>query len=95
MPGTTEQRVQTKLLTTADVAKHFIVNIDKILGFINSGELEAINIAKDANGKNPRWRITPEALADFERRRSSAPPAKPSRRKQPASDSYQPKYYKP
>jgi chromosome segregation and condensation protein ScpB len=90
MQGTKKER---RWLTVAEIAAERGISVDKVLQWLREGELVGVNVAQNANGKNPRWRVAPEALADFERRRSSAPPAKPSRRKQPASDSYTPKYY--
>jgi hypothetical protein len=74
----------TKTLSPKEVAERHRVAPRKICRFIESGELVAINIASRLNGEKPRWRITPEALADFERRRSSsatAPTKQPARRR--------------
>ena len=47
-----------RMLTTADVAKIFQVAVDTVLGWINSGELQAMKISRE-------WRIDPDALEDF------------------------------
>jgi hypothetical protein len=78
--ATTETAEATRGLTVADVATRLRVSADKIRGFINRGELAAINTATALRGR-PRWVITPEALADFKRLRASGPPSKPARRR--------------
>jgi len=67
-------------LTVADVARRYRVGEDKVRGWVRRGELVGINTAATLAGK-PRWVITPEALAEFERRRAGGPPPKPARRK--------------
>lgn len=67
-------------LTVRDVAKRYRCSPDKIRLFIARGELAAVNIATALCGR-PRWVITTEALADFEKRRAGGPPPKPARRK--------------
>jgi transposase len=67
-------------LTTRDVAKRYRVSEDKVRGWIGRGELRAINTAAILCGK-PRWVVTAEALAEFEKRRAGGPPPKPRRRR--------------
>jgi hypothetical protein len=67
-------------LTVAEVARRYRVSPDKIRAFIKRGELAAINTAMALCGK-PRWVITPDALARFEKSRSAGSPAKPARRR--------------
>lgn len=70
------------------VAKKYGIKVDKVHAWIASGELEAVNVAERPNGR-PRWRISPEALQAFERRRSSRPaPASTKRRKLPKVPRY-------
>lgn len=66
--------------SVADLCRRFQVGADKVHGWIRRGELEAVNIATNLCGR-PQWRITPESLRLFEKRRSSAPSPKPSRRR--------------
>jgi transposase len=74
----------TRGYTVRDVATRLRVGEDKVRSWINSGQLAALNTAAVLCGK-PRWVITPEALAAFERGRSAAPPPRPARRRrQPA-----------
>lgn len=63
-------------LTPNQIAKSRGIDVNKVLGWIRSGELRAVNYATKRGGL-PRWKITPEALDDFERLRSSTPPPKP------------------
>jgi hypothetical protein len=73
--------------SVADLCRRWKVGPDKIHGWIRRGELLAVNVATNLCGR-PRWRITPESVESFERRRSSAPPPKPQwrRRRQEAID---------
>jgi len=70
--------------TVADVAQRYRVGEDKVRGWINRGELRAVNTAATLCGK-PRWVIPPEALAEFERRRAGGPAPKAPRRRRPAA----------
>jgi transposase len=67
-------------LTVKDVAKRYRVGEDKVRGWIARGELKAINTATALCGR-PRWVIPAEALANFEKGRTSAPTPKPTRRR--------------
>jgi hypothetical protein len=67
-------------LTVRDVAVRYRVGPDKVRGWIARGELRAINTAGVACGK-PRWVITQESLAAFERRRVGGPAVKPAKRR--------------
>ena len=59
------------------IAKHYAVGVGTVLGWIRSGELAAINVG--SGPLRPRWRVMPDALEAFERRRASQP-ATPARR---------------
>jgi hypothetical protein len=67
----------------ADLCHRWKVGPDKIRGFLRRGELVGVNLATTLAGK-PQWRITPESVEQFERRRSSAPLPKPTRRRRRA-----------
>jgi hypothetical protein len=73
----------------ADLCRRWKVGPDKVHSFIRRGELIAFNVASNLSGR-PQWRITPESVELFERRRSSAAPPKPhrQRRQQQAVDYY-------
>ncbi len=70
-------------LTPPQVARARGVKPAKVLAWIASGELEAVNHAGRAAGR-PRWRISAEALQAFDRARSnrSAAPARAAPRRQ-------------
>jgi hypothetical protein len=67
-------------LTVADVARRYRVSPDKVRRWVQAGQIAAVNTAAVLCGR-PRYVITPEALADFERARSAGPPPKPAKRK--------------
>jgi transposase len=67
-------------LTVRDVARRYRVGEDKVRGWIKRGELAAIDTA-DRRSARPRYVVTAESLAAFERSRSVAPPPEPARRK--------------
>jgi transposase len=69
-------------LTVRDVARRYRVGEDKVRGWIKRGELSAMNTA-DRRCARPRFVVTAESLAEFERRRQAATPdaPKPRRRK--------------
>jgi hypothetical protein len=66
--------------SVADLCRRWKIGEDKVRAFLRKGELVAVNVATNLSGR-PRWRITPESVEQFERRRSSAPPPRPVRRR--------------
>ena len=77
--------IERRKLTPPQIASQLGVAPEKVLTWIASGELRAINLATRPNNR-PRWYVDIDDLADFERRRSAVAPAKPSRRRnQPVS----------
>lgn len=65
-------------------AKSWGVSVNKVLAFIRSGELRAINMAA-SDKHRPRYVIKLEDVADFERRREVVPkPKAAARRRKPA-----------
>jgi Helix-turn-helix domain len=64
--------------TVADLCRRWRVGEDKVRTFLRRGELVGVNVAAALSGR-PQWRITPESVEQFERRRSSAPPPKAPR----------------
>jgi hypothetical protein len=68
-------------MTPPAVARKLGVKPQKVLTFIATGELKAINLAERRGGR-PRWKVLPEALEQFLQSRSSSPPApEPVRRR--------------
>jgi Helix-turn-helix domain len=74
-----------RALTVRQVAYFFRVRVEKVRSWINRGELKAVNVA-GTEGAKKKFRITPAALAEFEKRRSAVPPPKAApRMKRPAA----------
>lgn len=71
-------------LTPPAVARAYGVNVGKVLAWIRSGELRAVNLASRPGGR-PRWRISADAIAQFEARRLAVAP-RPRRRRNRFSD---------
>jgi hypothetical protein len=59
-------------LTVAAFARRYRIGEGKVLGWIRSGELRAINTASSLAGR-PRWLIPPEAITAFEAKRAGGP----------------------
>jgi hypothetical protein len=72
-------------LTVRDVAARYRVSPDKVRLWIVRGELAAINTASLRCGK-PRYVVTADALAAFERRRACGQTPRPTRRRKRTSE---------
>ena len=59
--------------TPPQLARRWNIHVDKVLAFIRSGTLTAFNVAS-LKSSRPRYRISAEAVATFERDRAAAPP---------------------
>jgi hypothetical protein len=81
-----------KFFTPPQLAEEFGVDADKILGWIRSGQLIAINMVTTTGGR-PRYRISAEEAQAFQKRRSSAPPPKSSPRTKTSKDDGTIKFY--
>jgi Helix-turn-helix domain len=75
-----------RALTPRQVAERYGVGVHKILSMIDAGIIVAIDMRSPGSSR-PRWRITAEAIADFERRRVAQPKAAPTPRRRRASPS--------
>lgn len=53
-----------KFFAPAELAEEWSVTDDKVIDFIKSGELEAVNLALSKGGK-PRYRISEAAVEKF------------------------------
>ncbi len=87
----------SECLVPRALAKRWHVCVDKILRFIQTGELRAFNVASKES-RRPRYRISMEEVRRFEEQtRSAAPPAaatSPScRRRKPSSAGHSPRSY--
>jgi hypothetical protein len=69
----------------AEVAARYGVTEHTVLGWVAAGDLRALDVRR-AGARRPRWRVTPEALAEFEARRSPAAAVAPRRRRQRPAD---------
>ncbi len=69
-------------MTLREVAERYAVPVSRVKAWIRSGELVAIDVSRKAGSRKPRFVVTPAALADFERPRSTRPPAKAKRREE-------------
>lgn len=74
----------TSMKSVKSVAERLGVKPDTVRGWIASGELTAINVSQ-TRGTLPRWRISPEALAEFEAGRCTIKPRKTKQPKSPAN----------
>lgn len=72
--------------TVQQIADRYGVCPETVNGWIASGELRAVNVARNRGAKKPRWRITADALRLFEELRATTAPAVPRQRKKPAAD---------
>jgi excisionase family DNA binding protein len=52
-------------ITPNQLAKTLGIKPDKILAWIHAGQLVAVNVAANANGQRPRWRIDPDEVTRF------------------------------
>jgi hypothetical protein len=74
--------------TPAELAKDARIGINKVLDWIRKGELRAVNVAANAEGQRPRWRVAESDWEDFQLRRSTSPTPtpRPSRRRRRETD---------
>jgi excisionase family DNA binding protein len=72
--------------TVRDIAERFGVSVHTVLRWIRAGELMAVNVGRAPNGRKPRWRIPPEALAAFEALRTPGAPAPRTKRRKSPGD---------
>jgi hypothetical protein len=74
-----------KTTTAAAYANELGVSVNKVRGWLESGELVGLNVATNSNGNRKRYVIRISEIEKFERRRQSAvsvqPPNQPRRRR--------------
>jgi len=73
-----EQKSKEDWLTPPQVAKMVGVKSDKVLYWIHSGQLQAVNLAQKEGGR-PQYAVTPADLDIFKTRRSTRAAPKPRR----------------
>ena len=67
--------------TPREIAESRGVSVDTVRSWIHSGQLRAVNLARAAGSRKPRWRVSETDLAAFELARSNTPAPKPTRRR--------------
>lgn len=73
-------------LTPPQIAARLGVVNNKVLGWIRSGELRAVNLAASRSGQ-PRWKVLESELQRFlDSRAAMPPPPKPPRTRKTHSD---------
>jgi hypothetical protein len=72
LPSGQSMFVPTTMMNPGMIATRYGISPDKVLAWIHSGELRAINIAK-TRASRPRWVISTDDLAAFERSRECVP----------------------
>ena len=65
--------IEREFLTPPELGKELGTGSDKVLIWIQTGELEASNLATNPKGR-PRWRISREAVKRFLQSRAATPP---------------------
>ncbi len=73
----------TTYLSPPELARRLGINPGKIIAWIRSGEMPAINIATRLSGR-PRWRISQADLVIFAARRAATVPPKSRPRRKTA-----------
>lgn len=67
-------------LTPPEAAKLLRVDPSTVIGWIRSGELRAVNLAR-RDAKRPRWRISRAAIEHFLAGRAAVPRRLPAKRR--------------
>ncbi len=82
----TDHKPERTKITPPEVARLWGIRPSKVLAWIRSGELRAIDASERPGVGRPRYRIDLADLADFERRRAVRKPEPPQRRRPPPSN---------
>lgn len=80
MPRTKSTEEQERYLTPPEIAARLRITPVKVIGWIRKAELRAVDVG---NGTRPRYRISPDDLKDFLRRREVPAPAPRIQRREP------------
>ncbi len=75
-----------KCVTPPKLAVRWGVKAEKIIAFIRTGELRAFDISQSPGLGKPRYRISPDAVIEFENRRSTKPHPQLKRKNRAPSD---------
>ncbi len=68
--------------TPPEIARRLRVSPAKVLTWVHSGALRAMNLAADPGGSRPRYRILMQDLLTFEASRAVTPKVRGRRRRQ-------------
>lgn len=81
----TPPELAARYVSPPEYAAQLGVKPGKVISWIESGELRAVNVASKKSSR-PRWRISPDAIVAFENGHAVQPAttARRRRRKQPA-----------
>lgn len=78
-------------LTPPFIASQLGIKPSKVVTWIERGELKGVNVAnRQGRGCRPRWRVSPEALAEFLANRCSARKPAPEHRVKSRSPKLEP-----
>ena len=77
---------QHACLTPPVLAKMWRVKSDRILNWIKSGQLRAFDVSSNPGIGRPRYRIPPDAITEFENRRSGVQSKQTKMRKRTNSE---------
>lgn len=78
-----------------NVSAKYGVSVSTVSSWICNGELAAVNVSRNPASRKPRWRVTDEALAEFEKSRAAVTPTlKPPRRRRNKDDDGIIEFYK-
>jgi hypothetical protein len=72
------------MFTVQDIQRRYGVTAHTVLGWIRAGELRAVNVGRRPGAKKPRWRVSQQALEQFELARTPTPPPPRARRRKRA-----------
>lgn len=61
-------------ISPPELARRWGLSPQKILDWIRTGELRAINVSRNRDARKPRFLIDVDAIADFERARAFGDP---------------------
>jgi excisionase family DNA binding protein len=74
------------MFTVQDICDRYGVTEHTVLCWLRTGELRGVNVGRTPGARKPRWRITAQALTDFEAARTATPPAPRQRRRRQRDD---------
>lgn len=69
-----------RYITPPQYAEQLGVSPDKVRAWCASGAIRAIDVSEHPGVGRPRWRISPDAIAEWEEGRTAKPKTKPRRR---------------